>query len=157
MSEKIYLSYEGHGKLADELKELKGPKRIAVAKALERARAHGDLRENSEYDAAKEARAQLEKRIADLEDKLARAMIVDASKLSAGVVTIAKTVKLKDLDSGETVRYTLVDAEEADPPNGRISVTSPIGKALIGHKVKDKVQIQIPAGTLNYQITSIDA
>jgi len=156
-SKRTYLSREGHEKLTNELEELKGPRRREIAKALEKARALGDLKENAEYHAAKDDQAHLERQISDLEDKLAGAQIINKDQISSDKVTIATTVKLKDLDSGEKIEYALVSADEADPLAGKISVSSPIGQALIGHKVKDKVKIKIPAGTLSYQIVSIDA
>ena len=157
MSERTYLSPEGYERLTRELSALKGPKRREVAKALEKARAHGDLRENSEYDAARDAQAHLERRISELEGKLANAKIVDKKALSSDKITIAKTVQLQDLDSGEKIIYTLVGAEEADPMKGKISVASPIGRALMGHKMEEKVEINIPAGKLIYKILKIDA
>ena len=157
MSEYTYLSPEGYEKLTRELTELKGPKRREVAKALGIARAHGDLLENSEYEAAKDAQAHLERRISELGEKLSRAKIVDKKALSSDIITIAKTVELKDLDSGEKIIYTLVGEAETDPVNGKISAVSPIGKALVGHRVKEEVEIAVPAGKLRYRIVKIDA
>jgi transcription elongation factor GreA len=153
---RIYLTREGHEKLVKDLDHLKGPRRRQIAKDLEKARALGDLKENAEYDSAKDAQAHLERQIADLSEKLANAQIIMKGQVTGDKVTIATTVKLKDLDSEEEIQYTLVSAEEADPLKDKISVTSPIGKALIGKRVKDKVEIQVPAGTLKYQILAID-
>lgn len=115
----------------------------------------GDLKENAEYHAAKEAASHNEGRIQDLEDKLSRAEIVDGSTLSADSVCFGVMVKLKDLESDEEIEYNLVGNEEADPIAGKISISSPVGKALLGHKVDEVVKIEVPAGILEYKIISI--
>lgn len=151
----IYLTREGHRKLAEELEYLKTTKRRGISKAIGEARAHGDISENAEYDAAREAQAQNEQKISELEEKLIRAQIIDNDAMSKDEVLIGATVKLQDLDSGEDLEYTLVAELEADFSQGRISVTSPVGSALIGHKVDDEVHIKVPAGVLRYKVLNI--
>ena len=154
-SENVYLSREGHEKLRRELEQLKTLKRREISKAIGEARAHGDLSENAEYTYAKEAQGLNEKRIAELEDKLARAKLIDESVMSKDEILIGAKVKLKDLDSGEDLEYSLVAEEEADYSACKISVTSPVGEALLGHKENDTVKIKIPAGTLRYKVIKI--
>ena len=151
----VYLSREGHEKLRRELEQLKTSKRREISKAIGEARAHGDLSENAEYTYAKEAQGLNEKKIAELEDKLARAKLIDESAMSKDEVLIGAKVKLKDLDSAEELEYSLVAEEEADYSAGKISITSPVGEALLGHKENDTVNIKIPAGTLRYKIIKI--
>ena len=151
----VYLSHEGHEKLRKELEQLKTTKRREISKAIGEARAHGDLSENAEYTYAKEAQGLNEKRIAELEEKLSRAKIIDESAMSKDEILIGAKVKLKDLDSGEELEYSLVAEEEADYSVGKISIASPVGEALLGHKVNDTVKINIPAGTLRYKVVKI--
>ncbi|MDO8536464.1 MAG: transcription elongation factor GreA [Candidatus Omnitrophota bacterium] len=151
----VYLSHEGHEKLRKELEQLKTTKRREISKAIGEARAHGDLSENAEYTYAKEAQGMNEKKIAELEDKLSRAKIIDESAMSKDEILIGAKVKLKDLDSGEELEYSLVAEEEADYSAGKISITSPVGEALLGHKENDTVKITIPAGTLTYKVIKI--
>lgn len=151
----IYLTRSGHKKLMEELEVLKTIKRRQLSKAVGEARSHGDISENAEYDAAKEAQGLNEKRIAELEDKLASAKILDDENISSDEVLIGATVKLKDLSSGEELEYTLVSELEADYDSGKISVNSPIGAALLNHKLSEVVDIKIPAGTLKYKILRI--
>jgi transcription elongation factor GreA len=153
--EKTVLTREGFDKLAAELKHLKTKKRREVADALEKARAHGDLRENAEYDAAKHAKEQLEARIALLEHRLAHAKIVDTKDLPNDKAYLGATLELKNIDTGEVFRYTLVSQDEADFSQGRISVTSPIGKGLLGKGPKEKVEIHIPAGKVRFEILKL--
>ena len=152
---KSYLSHEGHEKLIKKLEFLKTVKRRELAKAVGKARAHGDISENAEYDAAKEEQGLNEKRIAELETKLANAEILDDSKMSKDTALIGATIEMKDMDSGEKVQYTLVSELEADYAEGKISVSSPIGKGLLGHKKNEIVKIEIPAGVLKYKILKI--
>lgn len=152
---KVVLTRQGYDKLTDELTFLKTKKRREVANQLEVARSHGDLRENAEYDAAKEAKHQLERRIAELEARLSNAKIVDPKDLPKGKAFLGSTLELKNMNSGDTVRYTLVAQDEADLAKGKISVTSPIGKGLLGKKVKDNVEIQVPAGKIRFQVMKI--
>jgi transcription elongation factor GreA len=152
---KSYLSHEGHEKLTKKLEFLKTTKRRKLAKAVGTARAHGDISENAEYDAAKEAQGLNEKKIAELELKLAHAEILDDTHIPKDEALIGATVKMKDMDSKEELQYTLVSELEADYAEGKISVTSPIGKGLLGHKKNEIVEIQVPAGTLKYKILKI--
>ena len=155
MSKRIYLTQDGFHKLHDELEYLKNTKRREIAKALEHARALGDLRENAEYSAAKEALAENERRIHELENKLARAEIVSDSNVPTDQAFIGARVKVLDLDTEQEDEYTLVGADEANPIEGLISVTSPVGKALLGKGIGDEVDIDVPAGTLKYKIIFI--
>ena len=153
--EPIYMSREGYEKLREHLKYLKEVKRKEIAQALEHARSLGDLSENADYDAAKEVQAFNEKSIAELEGKLTRARIIEEEKIARDEVRIGAKVKLKDLESGEELEYILVSETEADFTSGKISVTSPVGQGLLGHKENDIVQIKIPAGNLSYRILKI--
>lgn len=151
----IYLTSEGYENLKKELKFLKTTRRRQLSEEIGRAREFGDLSENAEYDAAKEAQAFNEKKIAELEEKLAHAQILDESAMAKDRALIGATVTLKDLDSKEELRYTLVSELESDFSQGKISVTSPVGKALLGHKKDEVVEVKIPAGTLKYKIAEI--
>lgn len=153
MSE-IYLTKEGHQKLVEELEYLKTTKRRQLSKAVGEARAHGDISENAEYDAAKDAQGMNEKRIAELEEKLSSARILD-DNISSDEVLIGATVKLKDMDSGEELEYMLVSEEEANYEENKISVTSPVGSGLLNRKLNEVAEIKIPAGTLRYKILNI--
>jgi len=150
-----YLTPEGYEKLMKELERLKTTKRRELSKAIGSARAHGDISENAEYDAAKEAQGLNEKRIAELEEALAGAQILDDRNISKDEVLIGATVKLKDLSSGEELEYTLVSEEEADYAANKISVTSPVGIGLLNHKKGDAVEIKVPAGILKYKVLAI--
>ena len=150
-----YLTPEGYEEIRKELGQLKGQKRRKLSKKIEAARSHGDISENAEYDAAKEAMALNEKRIAELEQRLSNAQILDDTKIPKDEALIGATVTLKDLDSKEEVQYTLVSELEADFSQGKISVTSPVGKGLLGHKKGETVEIQVPAGTIKYKIVKI--
>ena len=150
----IYLTQEGYEKLSAELENLKTVKRRQLSRAVGEARAHGDISENAEYDAAKDAQAHNEKRIRELEDKLAHARILDKN-IPQDEVLIGATVKLKDMDTGEELEYTLVSELESDFSQGKISVTSPVGSGLLGHKENEVVELKIPAGILKYKIVRI--
>ena len=152
---KIFLTREGRDKIVKELECFKGEKRREIAKQLAEARAHGDLSENAEYDAAKEAQAMNEKRIAELEETLMRARIIDEDSVPRDQALLGATVRVKDLNGGQEFDYILVSEEEADFENDKISITSPVGSALLGHKVGDGVEIEVPAGTLEYEIVKI--
>jgi transcription elongation factor GreA len=151
----IYLTKAGYQRLAEELEHLKTVKRRQLSNAVGQARAHGDISENAEYDAAKEAQALNEKRIAELQMKLAGARIIEDEDIPKDEVLIGAKVKLKDIDTGEELVYTLVSEIEADYAQGKISISSPVGSALLGHKLGEVVQIKIPAGLLNYEILEI--
>ena len=150
----IYLTKTGYQKLAEELEYLKTTKRRALSKAIGEARAHGDISENAEYDAAKDAQGMNEKRISELEEKLGSARILDENMPSDEVLIGAK-VKLKDADTGEELEYMLVSGEEADYEQNKISISSPIGAGLLNHKINEIIEIKIPAGTLKYKILKI--
>jgi transcription elongation factor GreA len=154
MSGDIYLTQEGYEKLVNELEHLKTVKRRALARAIGEARAYGDISENAEYDAAKDAQGHNEKEIAELEDKLARVRILDKN-ISNDEVLIGAKVKLMDMDTQEELEYVLVSELEADYDQGKISVSSPVGAGLLGHKVNEVAEIKIPAGTLKYKIIKI--
>ncbi len=155
MSDKIFLSKEGFEKLRRELEILKTTKRKEIADDIARARAFGDLKENAEYDAAKNSQAMNEKRIMDLEDKLSRSQIIDESKVAKDQVLIGATVLLKDLKTQDEFSYSLVSDEEANFDDGKISVNSPIAKGLLGKKVGEFAEIKIPAGLLKYKVLKI--
>ena len=150
-----HLTPEGYEKLRKELEYLKTTKRRELSKAIGEARAHGDISENAEYDAAKEAQGMNEKKIAELDAKLASAQILDNAAMSKDEVLIGATVKLKDMDSNEELEYTLVAEEEADFDANKISVQSPVGTGLLNHKKGDLVEIQVPRGILKYKILKI--
>jgi transcription elongation factor GreA len=151
----LYLTRSGYEKLIEELNLLKTEKRKKLSQAVGEARLHGDISENAEYDAAKEAQGLNEKRIAELEYKLAYARIIENENMLSDEVLIGATVLLKDLDSQEVLEYTLVSETEADYAEGKISITSPIGAALLNHKEKEIVEIRVPAGILKYEILKI--
>lgn len=153
--EKTILTREGYDKLMAELTYLKTKKRREVAEQLSTARAHGDLRENAEYDAAKEAKKHLETQIAKLEFKLSNARIVDLSEVPQDKAFLGAKVEIKNLESGELFQYTLTPADEVDFATGKISVTSPIGKGLLGKGPGDIAEIQIPAGKVRYEIVRL--
>ena len=155
MTDRVVLTREGYEKLVDELNFLKTKKRREIANQLEHARAFGDLRENSEYETTKEAKRQLEIRIQDLEMKLTTARVVEVSDIPTDKAYLGAKLEIKNLDSGEVLHYTLVAQDEADFNQGKISVTSPIGKGLLGKAPKDKVEIQVPAGKLRFEVLKI--
>jgi len=155
MSQKIPMTPEGYERLRAELEHLKRVERPKVVRAIAEAREHGDLSENAEYHAAKERQSFVEGRILELQNKLAQAQVIQPKSGDPQTVVFGSTVHLVDLESGEEKRYTLVGAEESDIANGRISVHSPVGRALIGHRVGDVVTIQAPARTIEYEIQAI--
>ena len=149
-----YLTQKGHQKLIEELELLKTIKRRQLSKAIGEARAHGDISENAEYDAAKDAQGLNEKRIAELQMQLSSARILE-DNISKDEVLIGATVKLKDLGNDEELEYTLVSELEANYEEGKISVASPVANALLNHKVNETVEVNLPAGILRYKILSI--
>ncbi len=151
----VYLTRERMTELEQELRELKSHGRADVIQKIAEARGHGDLSENAEYDAAREAQAHLEFRIARLEETLSRARVIDASDLPNDKAYILSLVKLQDLRTQEVIEYRLVSQEESDFDKNKISVTSPIGKGLLGKKPGETVTIKVPAGTLQYKILAI--
>lgn len=150
-----YVSHEGYEKLRKELEYLKKVRRRELSEEIGRAREKGDLKENAEYHAAKETQGLNERKIAELEEKLSNSQILDDTDIPKDQALIGATVKLKDLDSAKEFEYTLVAELEADFAQGKISVTSPVGRGLLGHKAGETLQIKIPAGTLRYKILKI--
>ncbi|MBM3732611.1 MAG: transcription elongation factor GreA [Acidimicrobiia bacterium] len=153
--EKILMTPEGLARLEDELRNLKNDERPAVIRAIAEAREHGDLSENAEYHAARERQGFIEGRVAELEDIISRAEVIDASKLSGDVVRFGATVMLADLDNDEESNYRIVGSHEADIGNGRISVTSPLGRALIGKTLGDTVEVTTPRGSKAYEVVKV--
>lgn len=155
MSTKTPMTVKSHRALQEELKRLKTVERIKCSKAIEEARAHGDLSENAEYDAAKQAQGLLEAKIRDIEGKLATAMVVDVASLSGTKVVFGATVTIVDQDSDEEKTITIVGEDEANAPLGLISYVSPLARGLIGKEEGDTVRIQLPAGEREYEILSV--
>ena len=155
MANEVYLTRQGLQKLQQQLEALKTTERQKIARAIGEARAQGDISENAEYDAAKEAQAHNEARIADLELKLSNVRIIENENIPKDKVFIGAIVDLKDLDSKESIKYQLVSAEEASFEENKISVFSPIGKGLLGHKEGDEVKLEVPAGKIRYKILKI--
>ncbi len=151
----VYLTKERLVELENELKEMKSNGRKEMAAKIAEARAHGDLSENAEYDAAKEEQGLFELRISKLENILSRVRIIDPSQLPDGEAHILSTVTIKNLKNQKTFKYTLVSPEEADFQAGKISVTSPVGQGLMGSKKGEKVNVKAPAGLLEFEILSI--
>ncbi|MBV9750867.1 MAG: transcription elongation factor GreA [Acetobacteraceae bacterium] len=152
--EKMPMLQEGYHKLSQDLKRLK-EERPQIVDAIEEARAHGDLSENAEYHAAKERQGQIEASIADIEDKLSRAQIIDPTELSGDKVVFGATVTLLD-EEEKPIRYQIVGQTEADAKTGRISYNSPLGRALIGRKVDDEVEVTVPSGDRWYSVSKIE-
>ncbi len=153
--DQIPITIEGFASLKEELTRLKTIERPEVIKAIETARAHGDLSENAEYDAAKDKQAFIEGRIGELGYKIASAKVIDPDAVPKDCVRFASRVLLENLDSEEEVEYMIVGQEESDIKKGRISVSSPLGTALLGKKPGDEVVIQAPGGKRNYEIIDI--
>ena len=154
--EKNYLSREGYEKLDKELRDLKTRGRKEIAEEIAEARAKGDLSENAEYDAAKEAQGMLEKRIAELENALANARILDEEDIKTDKAYLLSTVTIFNHKVEKEVKYTLVSKDEADFKQGKISVDSPIGQAILGTEIGDEVTVDVPAGTLELEIKNIE-
>ena len=154
-AEKVPMLAEGHRKLTDQVRHLKTVERPEVVQAIEDARAHGDLSENAEYHAAKERQGQIEATIADIDDQLSRAMVIDPTTLSGDKVVFGATVTLLDEDE-KKVRYQLVGQVEADAKDGRISFNSPLGRALIGRQVGEEVEVSTPSGDRYYEIKKVE-
>jgi transcription elongation factor GreA len=155
MGEISYFTEEGLKKLKDELAELKGKGRVDMAKQIAEARDKGDLSENAEYDAAKDAQGHLEARIAKLAEAAGNGRVLDESNIDTSKVSALSKVKIKNLKMGVTVTYMLVAEEEADLKAGKISVKSPIGSGLLGKSVGDKVDITTPGGKMTFEILDI--
>jgi transcription elongation factor GreA len=152
--EKLPMLAEGYERLIGELKALR-EERPKIVEAIEEARAHGDLSENAEYHAAKERQGQVEMQIAELEDRVSRAQIVDPTTLSGDRIVFGATVSLRD-DDDKPVRYQIVGPYEADAKVGRISYNSPLGRALIGRRVEDEIEVTVPSGDRFYLIEKIE-
>ena len=153
--EKIPMTRAGHTALEAELKTLKSEERPAVIQAIAEARAHGDLSENAEYHAAKESQSLNEGRIGELEDFIARAEVIDVSKLGGDTVKFGATVDLVDEDTEEEKSYQIVGDQEADVKQGRISISSPIARALIGKRVGDSIEVNAPGGSRAYEVLAV--
>ena len=155
MSKVAYYTAEGLKKLRDELNQLKDVERPKASQAIAEARDKGDLSENAEYDAAKEAQGMLEMRISKMEEIVANARIIDESQLDTSKALVHSSVKIKDRTNGMVMKYKLVAQSEADLKSGKISVDSPIGKGLLGKQVGDVAEISVPNGTLKFDVIEI--
>ncbi|HEX4711622.1 transcription elongation factor GreA [Phenylobacterium sp.] len=154
--EKVPMTAEGYHALDEELKRLKTVERPAVIAAIGEARLHGDLSENAEYHAAKDRQGWIEGQIAEIEDKMARAQVIDVSKLSGRQVKFGATVSVIDEDTEEQARYQIVGEHEADVKKGRVSITSPIARAMIGKESGETVEVNTPGGVKAYEITKVE-
>lgn len=155
MSEKFPMTAEGFARLEEELRHLKTVARPEVIKAIAEAREHGDLSENAEYHAARERQSFIEGRVGVLEDRISRAQVIDPTKLSGDTVKFGATVRVVDEDTDQETQYQIVGETEADVKAGRIAVTSPIARALIGKAVGDSVEVTTPKGTKAYEILDV--
>ena len=155
MAKVSYYTQEGYNKLKAELDHMRNVERPRVIAAIAEARDKGDLSENAEYDAAKEAQGMLEMRIAKMEETLAHARVMDASQLDNSKVLILSTVRIRNVQNKRETRYTLVAQNEADIAKGKISIDSPIGKGLLGKAVGDIAEIKVPNGIMNFEILEI--
>lgn len=150
------MTVEGFRKLEAELQRLKGEERPRIIAAISEARAHGDLSENAEYHSAKEAQGQNEARIADMEDKLSRAEVIDTTTLSGSTVKFGATVTLVDEDTDEKVKYQIVGDSEANVKDGKISISSPIARALIGKSKGETAEVTTPKGARSYEVVKVE-
>ncbi len=155
MSQASYMTEEGLARLKKELEQLTSVERPAISQQIAEARDKGDLSENAEYDAAKEAQGLLEMKIAKLEDMVANARIIDESKIDTSQVQILNKVKIKNTKNNQQMEYMLVSESESDIKNGKISVATPIAKGLLGKKVGDVVDIRVPSGLMSFEIMEI--
>lgn len=153
--DKIPMTAEGYARLQEEAKQLKSIERPAVIRAIAEAREHGDLSENAEYHAARERQSFIEGRLSELEDQIARAEVIDLSKMSGTVVKFGAKVRIADEDSGEEQTYQIVGAVESDINNGLLSITAPLARALIGKTVGDTVEVTTPRGSKAYEIVDV--
>ena len=153
----VILTPEGHEKLKHEIEYLSSDKRREVAERIRVAREFGDISENAEYDDAKNEQAMLEHKIAQLEDRLLSARVIEASDVDTSVVSIGATVRLKDMDANETVEYQIVGSAEANPSEQKLSNESPVGRAIIGKKKGEVVEVAAPRGSLKFKILDIKA
>jgi transcription elongation factor GreA len=155
MSDRVPMRASGYAALEAELKRLKTVERHKIVKEIEIARAHGDISENAEFHAAKERQSHIEGRIMHLEDRLARAQVIEAGGQNADAVRFGATIELSDIESGDEVTYTIVGEDEADVSKGLISVGSPIARALLGKPVDETVTVQVPRGSRTFEIRAI--
>ena len=155
MSEKIPMTAEGLARLEEELRHLKNTARPEVIRAIAEAREHGDLSENAEYHAARDRQSFIEGRVGELEEKISRAEVIDVKKLSGKTVMFGATVTLIDEDSEEKLTYQIVGEDEADVKQGRLAVTAPLSRAIIGKKVGDVVEVNTPKGEKAYEIARV--
>jgi len=153
--ERVPMTLEGHTAMLDEIKHLKTVERPRIIQAIEEARSHGDLSENAEYHSAKEQQGWIEARVTELEDKISRAEIIDVTKLSGDTVMFGAKVTLVDEESEDEASYQIVGEFEADVKKGKISVTSPIARAIIGKKKGDSVEVSTPGGGKSYEILKV--
>lgn len=151
----VPMTVEGKKKLEDELKQLKSIERPKVIQAIAEARAHGDLSENAEYDAAKEKQSFVEGRIKEIEDKIARAQVVDPKEIRTDKIVFGATVELLDVDNDEKKTYKIVGVDESDIKEGRLSIESPVARQLLNKVAGDSVTIKVPKGTIDYEILSV--
>ena len=151
----VPMTVSGKKKLEEELKQLKFVERPKVIEAIAEARSHGDLSENAEYDAARERQGFIEGRIQDLEDKIARAQVVDTAQIRTDKIVFGATVEIKDLDNDETKKYQIVGVDESDVKEGKLSIESPIARQLLNKKEGDVVTIRVPKGELEYEVISV--
>ena len=154
--ERVPMTLEGYQKLELELHRLKSEERPRIIQLIAEARSHGDLSENAEYHSAKEAQGMNEARVADIEDKLSRADIIDPSKLSGDTIKFGAVVTLEDEDSGDKVKYRIVGDAEASVRDGKISISSPIARALIGKSKGDAVEVATPKGSRSYEVLRVE-
>jgi transcription elongation factor GreA len=157
MVKEVLLTPEGLQKLKEEIEYLTTDKRREVAERIKHAREFGDISENSEYDDAKNEQAMLEQRIAQLGERLKRARVIEAEDVPAGIVAVGTRVRLKDIDANETIEYVIVGSAEADPTERKLSNESPVGKAIIGRKKGETVEVAAPRGSLKYKIIDVKA
>ena len=153
---RVPMTHQGHQRLLEEIKRLKSVERPKLVQEIEEARDHGDISENAEFHAAKDRQALLDVQIREIEDRLARAQVIEVSKLSGDKVVFGATVTLADGDTGDKMIYQIVGDHEAEPKNGKISISSPIARALIGKREGDEVQVQTPTGIRNFEILRLD-
>lgn len=151
----IYMTAEGYKKLTEELAEMESVQRPLISKQIAEARDKGDLSENAEYDAAKEAQGMLEMKIAQLKETIASARLIDESKINTNEVQILTKVKIKNCSNGQVMSYTIVSESEANLKEGKLSVTTPIAKGLLGKKVGEKAQVKVPSGVMEFEVLEI--
>ncbi len=155
MTDKVPMTLAGFARLEEELRHLKSVERPAVVKAIAEAREHGDLSENAEYTAARDRQSFIEGRVMELEDKISRAEVIDVAKLSGKVIKFGATITLVDEDSDEQVQYQIVGQDESDIKDGRLSISAPLARALIGKTVNDTVEVSTPSGSKSYEVLKV--